>query len=1855
MIKPNFTLFQLNWFFSLTLCVCFSAGFENLQAQCSPVTGIVFNPRCDGSADLSFTAGAGNIDWNISIDENGNPFAAIPHAGTTNLNIAGVTVGNGYNISVTGLCAGGGNASAAVLHVMALAAPVNPSYTITGVSSVAPTCPGGSDGSITFTINDPADVGCTSTYTFTGTAGGVPFGPVAAGVITVNGVSAGATTISSSISPLTCGICIVQNPNAINLIVPAGTDDPATFDVVEQFGGNVVVIQNAVNVANTTFNLASTDCVIDLLYNLTDIQDDDCNELKTNLIVTNITTGASALVSGPDGLGDWQIELGDLGPGTYTIQVVYSDSNLNTTTENFEVTINDVTGPTLNTGGANAITIDACDATMGVPMPDFTGNASDCSGIASVTQSPAAGTTTGIGTTIVTVTAIDNNGNATSETFDLTVAKGIDASPVVVLTGNSHVFIPPCETFVTVSYNLIVSDDCDNVTGIGLGNIVNWDGPNAPYGANSLSPNAVNFLIDVTEGVDQQLRASYTDASGNTSFADIFVTGWAAPPATGVACNGQVNVTLEPSSGLCQATITPDMVLEGGNGGCLDNYSVSIQDGNGTNNVLNGIGTFIYVVTGPNGFTCWGQINAEDKLPPEIVCSDVTIECDETANAFGQPGPVPDPVATDNCFSPVIQLQSETVVDDICALGTTTITRVYIASDAAGNVSVPCTQTITINRTTDVLFPVDVIVECSDFEANPSLIDPTSTGAGIPSNIDGHYCKYNYVYSDDTIPDCGTTFKIIRTWTVVDWCTNSLITSGSAGDNVQVVKVVDSTPPAVNIPPFEVSANNVGAHPLPCTSTGFLPVPVGAISDACHDFTVRIFTTVGEAVYPVGQSDGKLGGSIPYPGLEVGPHLITYVVEDVCGNIQVKNVSIEVVDDIPPTVVCDSHTQIAITNDGGCSTLSAESLDDGSYDNCNSVYFLMAKMDDAPFSDDIFFRCYYPTRDFCCEEAGSSVQVILLVLDGDPGIHFDVPPNNIGSLGCDGTPGLFLTPGFANVLNFNTCMVTVDVVDKLPPEITCPGPENISCDFYWENIEPELSLAANDEAKCAVLNTWFGDATASDNCGVELSCSFTNTVDQCGNGTIIRSWSAIDPSGNGPVSCSQTITVSHISDWVVEFPPDVILDCGTDSSTVQNAFGEPNFFNVSCELIATSYEDQAFTVVQDACFKVVRTWTILNWCVVGSEIADEVIENHEMDLGVDLDGDGDKDNRTFQDGLNIGNYPIPQPDGFITYQQVVKVIDTIAPALSCQNQDFCIDSGCSTDISLTPPVISDCVGEENVTITATSDLPNFDGNALTANTVPSGTYTVTFTAVDNCGNSNSCQIEVTVRDCKKPTPVCLSTLAIELMQTGTVDIVAKDFDPHANSFDNCSQVLKWSFSPDVTDTVRTFNCSQLGQQSIEMWVTDEANNQDFCLSILFIQDNMGACNPDNPLVQGVVANEANEGVQDVEVIINSPNGTDRSFQTETSGNYNFPSVPIGGDYTLTPIKNIEPRNGVTTFDLVLLSWHILGINLLDSPYKLIAADVNRSGSITTFDMVEIRKLILFINDRFPNNTSWRFVDKDFVFPDPANPFASPFPEVINLNNLTQDELFADFIAVKIGDVNGSATPSMLLGSEDRSGPHGELIFAANDMDVQPGETFTVDFTAKNFNVYGFQFTLNFDRSVLELVDLVPGLADESNFGLAFIDEGALTASWNSSQAKQLAPDEIVFSLTFKANALAKLSDVLKINSRYTIAEAYGEDGIQNVALEFNGLSSPNEFELNQNRPNPFSEKTVISFTLAQASGATLTISDLSGRVVKVVKENFSAGYNEIRVNRGELSASGVLYYQLETPTATAIKKMILIN
>jgi hypothetical protein len=68
--------------------------------------------------------------------------------------------------------------------------------------------------------------------------------------------------------------------------------------------------------------------------------------------------------------------------------------------------------------------------------------------------------------------------------------------------------------------------------------------------------------------------------------------------------------------------------------------------------------------------------------------------------------------------------------------------------------------------------------------------------------------------------------------------------------------------------------------------------------------------------------------------------------------------------------------------------------------------------------------------------------------------------------------------------------------------------------------------------------------------------------------------------------------VTYEQDYFVKFPNDAIVTPVCDGSGLR----EPSFFGEDCELLGVSFEDEVFTVVPDACFKIERTWSIINWC-----------------------------------------------------------------------------------------------------------------------------------------------------------------------------------------------------------------------------------------------------------------------------------------------------------------------------------------------------------------------------------------------------------------------------------------------------------------------------------------------------------------------------------------------------------------------------------------------------------------------------------------------------------------------------------
>ena len=399
-------------------------------------------------------------------------------------------------------------------------------------------------------------------------------------------------------------------------------------------------------------------------------------------------------------------------------------------------------------------------------------------------------------------------------------------------------------------------------------------------------------------------------------------------------------------------------------------------------------------------------------------------------------------------------------------------------------------------------------------------------------------------------------------------------------------------------------------------------------------------------------------------------------------------------------------------------------------------------------------------------------------------------------------------------------------------------------------------------------------------------------------------------------------------------------------------------------------------------------------------------------------------------------------------------------------------------------------------------------------------------------------------------------------------------------------------------------------------------------------------------IAGLIQTPAGIPVDGVEIgIVGQPSG---NLLTGADGQYEFSGPQPGSDYTVMPMLNTGHANGVSTFDLLLINQHILGNNRFDSPYQIIAADVNNSQTLTTLDLISIQKLILGRITEFPNNFSWRFVDAAYIFPNPMNPWQEAFPEMIRLSNLpatgVQD---ANFIAIKIGDVDGSAM--QILQARQSNRPF--QLWAAGQ-EVEAGALVRAPVTAGGLEaIRAFQFTLRFQPSALSLEGFSYGLLQEEDLGWDFLDKGWITASCYRLP-ENADPETTLFTLTFRAHRAGNLSEWLNLGSDFTQAEAYDANG-QVYRPELSFTPAPEKApQLLENAPNPFSEATTIAFEMEKAGEATLLIHSSNGHRLRQLSGWFDTGRQEIRLS-GEGLPEGVLFYTLQTEGGTKTGKMVV--
>jgi hypothetical protein len=282
-------------------------------------------------------------------------------------------------------------------------------------------------------------------------------------------------------------------------------------------------------------------------------------------------------------------------------------------------------------------------------------------------------------------------------------------------------------------------------------------------------------------------------------------------------------------------------------------------------------------------------------------------------------------------------------------------------------------------------------------------------------------------------------------------------------------------------------------------------------------------------------------------------------------------------------------------------------------------------------------------------------------------------------------------------------------------------------------------------------------------------------------------------------------------------------------------------------------------------------------------------------------------------------------------------------------------------------------------------------------------------------------------------------------------------------------------------------------------------------------------------VGGQVYTTENEAVPDV--LIQLSGATSEEDITDASGNYLFSDLSPGSDYTVTPYKDEYPLNGVDVGDILTIQRYInANYSYLNTPYKIIAADVNNDGQILVNDLIILQRLINTSLSVFPNNESWRFVPEEYVFTDPSNPLNEDFPEAIFYSPLEDDKVAEDFIAIKTGDVNSTVMPIIASGERARVDSLLPVVFYVEHLLAYTGQEVTLAVKVNNFvEIAGFQISLNWDADLLQFLSIadteLAGLT-ENDFSVDHVSDGQLSLVWFTDESETLADGDLLFSLSF---------------------------------------------------------------------------------------------------------------------------------
>jgi hypothetical protein len=336
-------------------------------------------------------------------------------------------------------------------------------------------------------------------------------------------------------------------------------------------------------------------------------------------------------------------------------------------------------------------------------------------------------------------------------------------------------------------------------------------------------------------------------------------------------------------------------------------------------------GDGIFGSSGDHFNECQIKVTVDSKLLPTFVCpGDLLLDC---LDPWEDPEFTGQPQWEGGCDQMIWEFKDSLDLD-VCGQGT--VWRTWTSPNFP---NLHCEQKITLIRSTsldpntDIIWPEDWEGNCSDsmLTQRPQVLNATCASIGISSmdqifTIDPEIC-----------------YQILRTWTLIDFCTHDTKDPESPGKytHTQMLRVKSNEAPQM----LHCDTTRVVSTGENCQAKRY-EFWVFAAEDFCPEqrelfweFSLDLFSQGNWN--PQGQTAGD-SAKVILRDLPLGKHNLRITLSDLCGGTSICTQSIWVVDQESPSPICQDEILGALTEEGQV-TLEAQWFNLASFDNCTSA------------------------------------------------------------------------------------------------------------------------------------------------------------------------------------------------------------------------------------------------------------------------------------------------------------------------------------------------------------------------------------------------------------------------------------------------------------------------------------------------------------------------------------------------------------------------------------------------------------------------------------------------------------------------------------------------------------------------------------------------------------------------------------------------------------------------------------------------------------------------------------------------------------------------------------------------------